>query len=152
MILSTKLVSVCMLLKSTKKKIAESRQAQYLRILTEGPQKTLSDAEVAQWLIDEGYAKGHIRDLSHLRHPTDADVKYVWQGVTHEGRIFIERLKVELAEMQKPQGVTYDEDSRLSKNLKKKKTKPVSPFGLRAYLFTISAGLIILIIWELISP
>lgn len=81
----------------------ENRQAQYLRILTEGPQKTLSDAEVAQWLIDKGYAKGHVRDLSHLRHPTDADVKIIWQGITHEGRIFIEWLRSQLEQSkQKP--------------------------------------------------
>lgn len=79
----------------------ENRQAQYLRILTEGPQKTLSDAEAAQWLIDEGYAKGHVRDLSHLRYPTDADVEYIWQGITHEGRIFIDKLQSQSGQLER---------------------------------------------------
>ncbi len=76
----------------------ETRQEQYLRILESEPEKTLSDYEVAKWLIDKGYAKGAVRDLSHFRHPTDDKVQYVWQGVTHEGRIFMEQLRNELKE------------------------------------------------------
>ncbi len=128
----------------------ETNQEQYLRILINGPQKTLSDAVAAQWLIDKGYAKGHVRDLSHFRSPTDANVEYVWQGITHDGRIFIEQLQAELtAVADKPQGRTNIQHNKPHQKLTQNIRDMLS---LNSFWKPIVIGLLILLIWHFIKP